>query len=418
MRKQDELVVVPHGMAQGGDAVARVDGLAVFVRGALPDEQVRVRVTHVTGSFARAEVIEVLQASAQRVAVRVPDAPHMEWQHIAHDAQIAYKRQILDEQLRRLGKLADLPDIRVVAGSAPWHYRNSARLHGYGPYLGYKADGSAHVTVVDDDPLLHPTLQHAVATLRQAVAANPVPARTPWTAWLRLSESADQVVAAFDDVPNRVAIAIRTAWQEQNPAIVGVRMPWGGFEGAESVQEDHYGIPMNLGPTTFFQVSSAAARALCDEVIAGLGETRDQRVVDAYCGAGTFTLPLAQRSRRVIGIEEFAPAIENGQQNAWFNGFENVDWIAEPVERGLVHVYDVDAIVLDPPRKGLHPEVMLSISRLQPQRIVYVSCHPGTLARDVQAMVADGYAVTSVSSVDCFPQTAHIESVLVLERNA
>jgi 23S rRNA (uracil1939-C5)-methyltransferase len=129
-------------------------------------------------------------------------------------------------------------------------------------------------------------------------------------------------------------------------------------------------------------------------------------------------LPLAQRSRRVIGIDEFAPAIENGQQNAWFNGFENIDWIAEPVERGLVHVYDVDAIVLDPPRKGLHPEVMMSISRLQPQRIVYVSCHPGTLARDVQAIMADGYALTSVSSVDCFPQTAHIESVLVLERTA
>lgn len=418
MQKNTEVELHPHAMAQGGDAVARLDGLAVFVQGALPGEHVRARLRQVTSSFARADVVEVLVAAPKRVAPRLADAPHMEWQHIDHAAQIEFKRQILVEQLQRIGKLTSLPAVRHVSGSAPWHYRNSARLHGYGSYLGYKADGSAHVTVVDDDPLLHPALQAAIHTLRQAVAAHPPPPRTVWTAWLRLSEANGTVVAAFDDLPNRVAIAVWEVWQRLQPTVVGVRMPWGGHEGAETVAELHAGIRLDLGATTFFQVSQAAATALWHEVQTSIGDTSGQRVVDAYCGAGTFTLPLAQRSLRVIGIEEYAPAIANGQHNAWTNGFENVEWIAEPVEKGLAHVYEIDAIVLDPPRRGLHPDVIVGIERLAPQRIVYVSCHPGTLARDLQALQAVGYTITRVACVDCFPQTSHVESVVTLERHA
>jgi 23S rRNA (uracil1939-C5)-methyltransferase len=168
---------------------------------------------------------------------------------------------------------------------------------------------------------------------------------------------------------------------------------------------------------TFFQVSLSAAKTLCDAVLAGLGDDISEwRVVDAFCGAGTFTLPLAQRAKRVIGIEEYAPAVASGQQNAWTNGLENVEWYTEPVERGIAHVLEADAIVLDPPRRGCHPETIMGILRLMPKKVVYVSCHPGTLARDLQLIVAGGYKVTAITCVDCFPQTAHVESVTVLER--
>jgi len=217
-------------------------------------------------------------------------------------------------------------------------------------------------------------------------------------------------------LPNRIAIQIRDAWVAACPNVIGVRMPWGAVDGAETVTELHFGVSLDLGATTFFQVSLGAARALCDTVLSGLGDITDQRIVDAYCGAGTFTLPLAMQCGRVIGIEEYAPAVANGQANAWNNKLENVEWFAESVEKGIMHVHNADAVVLDPPRKGCHPAVIQSLHRFKPTKIAYVSCHPGTLARDLGLIVAGGYRITAVSCVDCFPQTSHVESVVMLER--
>ena len=417
MKIGEEYTLTPRAMAQGGDAVGRISGMACFVSGALPGETVNVKITHVTNTYARGTVVNVLTPAPERVAPRVANAPNMEWQYIASEAQLEFKRQILAEQLTYLGKLSDLPEITAVAGSDSWHYRNSARLHGYGTHLGYRGEKSAHVIVVADDPLLQPALQLAVQHLREATLLHPPEPRTPWSVSLRLSETNGQIVAAISDLPNRIAIAIRDAWLRKSPNVIGVLMPYGVHEGEEAIQETHYGITMNLGATTFFQVSLSAAKTLCDAVLAGLGDDISEwRIVDAFCGAGTFTLPLAQRAKRVIGIEEYAPAVASGQQNAWTNGLENVEWYTEPVERGIAHVLEADAIVLDPPRRGCHPETIMGILRLMPKKVVYVSCHPGTLARDLQLIVAGGYKVTAITCVDCFPQTAHVESVTVLER--
>ena len=416
-KRGDEHNVTPHAMAQGGDVVARIDGMACFVSGALPGEQVHVAITDVQKNFLKADVVTILTPSPVRIPPRLADAPHMEWQHIENTAQRDFKAQILHEQLTYLGKLAAIPAVVQRPASPPWHYRNTAHLHGYGTYLGYKSDKRAHVTEVADDPLLHPVLQEAVTALRNVVRAHQLPARTPWQATLRVSETTGAVVAAFDELPNRDAIAVRAAWVAACPAVVGVRMPYGVYEGDDTITETHYGLTLHLGAKTFFQVSLAAARALCDAVIAGLGPTvAEWRILDAYCGAGTFTLPLAQRAQRVIGIEEYAPAVDNAMHNAHINGLENVAWYTAPVEKAISQISDIDAVVLDPPRRGCHPEAVHGILALSPQRIVYVSCHPGTLARDVQVLVAGGYRVTSVTSVDCFPQTAHVESVTVLER--
>lgn len=416
MQKGAEYIVTPHAMAQGGDAVGRIDGLACFIPGALPGEEVKVKITQVNTSYVRAELLEIITPSADRVPVLHPGAPNMEWQHIDPVAQLQYKVEILHDQLVHIGKLADVPEIQKVIGSPAWQYRNNARLHGYGNYLGYRADGSKHVTEVTEDPLLQPALQQVVKALRAAVAAHPPEPRTNWSVVLRLSETTGDVVAAINDLPNRIAIQIRDAWVAACPNVIGVRMPWGAVDGAETVTELHFGVSLDLGATTFFQVSLGAARALCDTVLSGLGDITDQRIVDAYCGAGTFTLPLAMQCGRVIGIEEYAPAVANGQANAWNNKLENVEWFAESVEKGIMHVHNADAVVLDPPRKGCHPAVIQSLHRFKPTKIAYVSCHPGTLARDLGLIVAGGYRITAVSCVDCFPQTSHVESVVMLER--
>ena len=412
----DAHMLTPHAMAQGGDAVARLDGMACFVSGALPDEQVRVVITDVQKNFLKASVTEVIEASSLRVPVRVSGAPHMEWQHIDPVAQLEFKRQILFEQLTHLGKLTNVPTIQTAIGSPSWHYRNSARLHGYGHYLGYRAEGSAHVIEVADDPLLHPVLQQALVALRAVLVQHQPEPRTAWSMSVRVSETSGQVVAAIKDLPNRLAITIREAWVARLPQLVGVLMPYGVVEGEGTVRELHYGVALDLGATTFFQVSLGAARALCDAVMDGLSDVSSGHVIDAYCGAGTFTLPVAQIANHVTAIEEYAPSVEAGQQNAWQNDIGNIDWRTAPVEKALRNIGDADAVVLDPPRRGLHPAVIGELARISPMTIVYVSCHPGTLARDVAQLVEHGYRIDAVTCIDCFPQTAHVESVTVLRK--
>jgi 23S rRNA (uracil1939-C5)-methyltransferase len=135
MKIGEEYTLTPRTMAQGGDAVGRISGWPCFVSGALPGETVNVKITHVTNTYARATVVNVLTPAPERVIPRVGRCPHMEWQYIASDAQLEFKRQILRKTMTYLGKLSDLPEITAVAGSNPWHYRNSARLHGYGTHL-------------------------------------------------------------------------------------------------------------------------------------------------------------------------------------------------------------------------------------------------------------------------------------------
>ncbi len=186
--------------------------------------------------------------------------------------------------------------------------------------------------------------------------------------------------------------------------------------GANHVIEEIEDISFRLQPDTFFQVNVAAARTLLRLIRERLGEQR-AALLDLYCGAGAFTLPLAAHAGHITGIEEHSAAIADAEANAADNDIRNVQFIAGRVERALADMdQPFDAAVLDPPRRGCHPKALKSLVRLAPSRIVYVSCHPGTLARDLKQLVAGGYHVASVQPVDLFPQTAHIESVTLLTR--
>jgi 23S rRNA (uracil1939-C5)-methyltransferase len=407
------------GIAQGGEGVGRWQERVVFARGGLPGERVQVRLRERRDAYARGDVVELLDPSPDRIEPQLPGADHMPWQHIAYPAQLRFKRQILSDQLAKIGGLTDPSVAETLAAPRPWGYRNSARFHGVGGRIGYYAADSHDLQEIEADPLLLPVLNDALVALRNVVRAGaPVPAEVI----LRASEAYGYVLAelrgydaeAIDDLT-----LLARRWRGRCPALAGVMLPNQppAALGADHLIEELGGIAFHLRPATFFQINSAAAETLLALVRAGLELRGGERLLDLYCGAGAFALPLAATAAEVLAIEEYAGAIEDGRTTMQGNGIVNVRFEIGRVEQVLEQLDGpFDAAVLDPPRRGCHPQAIVQLLRLAPARIVYISCQPATLARDLKLLVAGGYRVVSVQPVDLFPQTAHIESVSVLVR--
>lgn len=425
-----ELELTLDGIAQGGEGVGRWRDRVVFARGGLPGERVQVRLRERREAYARGDVVEILEASADRVEPRMPGADYMPWQHIAYPAQLRFKRQILADQLAKIGGFHDLPVAETLAAVRPWGYRNSARFHSAGGQIGYYAAESHDLQAIESDPLLLPVLNDALAALRAVVrAGTPMPAEVV----LRASEAYGYALAALlpperaegrgsdaESARDRHELAMR--WRMRCPALAGVTLPSAAGQppvalGADHLIEELGGIAFHLRPTTFFQVNGSAANALLKLVRAALELDGSGRLLDLYCGAGAFALPLAGVSSDVVGVEEYAGAVEDGRTTAAANGIDTVRFEIGRVEMVLREQEGpFAAAVLDPPRRGCHPLAIQELLRLAPARMVYVACHPATLARDLKLLAAGGYRVVSAQPVDLFPQTAHIESVVTLVR--
>ncbi|HWQ13778.1 MAG TPA: 23S rRNA (uracil(1939)-C(5))-methyltransferase RlmD [Roseiflexaceae bacterium] len=459
MNWPETLELTLDGIAQGGDAVGRWEGRVVFAAGGIPGERVRVRLREARAAFARGEVTEVLEASPHRVPPRVPGADHMPWQHIAYEAQLRFRRTILAEQLAKIGGLAGAPVEETVPASPPWAYRSGARLHCDGTQVGYHAADTRAIREIDSDPLLRPVLDAAIPPLRQALWETGG-AHGPLEVALRASETYGYVVAALTGPGarfTRAAARLAGRWRSLYPPLAGVTVGedhggprtegrrsvgGGGWTASEfdehdpptvgrssvhgpqssvilgqaTLVEELDAVSFELRPDTFFQVNLAAAEALLRLVRAGLALRGGERLLDVYCGAGTFALPLARAVAEVVGVEEHSGAVADGRASAETSGIGNVRFVVGRAEEALARLDGpFDAVVLDPPRRGCHPRALEALLALAPARLVYVSCHPATLARDLKVLVEGGYRLLRSTPVDLFPQTAHVESVNVLE---
>jgi 23S rRNA (uracil1939-C5)-methyltransferase len=425
----ETLELTLEGIAQGGEGVGRWEGRAVFANGGLPGERVRVQLRVCHEAYARGDAVDILEPSPDRVPPQLPGAGWMPWQHIAYAAQLRYKRQVLADQIAKFGGLADVSVAETMPAVRQWGYRNSTRVHCKGGRAGYYAAESHMIQVFEADPLLQPQLNEALAGLRAALTEADAP-RCEIT--LRTSESYGYCIAALsllergeerdDSRMPEAALALRALvgrWRAACPALAGIailsRPP--AQLGADQLIEELGDVAFHLHPTTFFQVNLASAEALLRLARAGLSLRTDARLLDLYCGAGTFALPLAADVAEVVGIEEHPGAVADARVTAEQNGIANARFEVGHVERALERLDErFDMVILDPPRRGCHPQALAALVRLAPARLVYVSCHPATLARDLKLLTAGGYRVTSVCPVDLFPQTPHIESVSVLVR--
>ncbi len=403
-------------IAFGGEAIGRFEGRVVFVPRGLPGEEVEVELVEEHADYARGSVVEVCRASPDRV---VPPCQHFlegcggcQWQHVRYERQLGFKRQIVADQLRRIGGFGDADRLvqPVIGMLDPWHYRNHARFsvgRRYGE-LCFTRQGTRRLMRIDHCWIMQAPINDLLGRLQGTLRG------------LRAHQVAIRVGANTGDVL-------------VNPALPSAPDL---ASGQESLCEELLGRRFRIAAPAFFQVNTrreqreppqiaerfrrlipptglAIADILVLLVLDRLDPSPNDTVVDAYCGVGTFTALVSPYVREAIGIEESTAAVADAEWNT--ADLPNTRFIAGKTEDVLPRLdRRPTKVLLDPARVGCERQVLDALIAASPERIVYVSCDPATLARDLAILRGGGYLLQSVQPVDMFPQTYHVESVSLL----
>ena len=410
-------------MAHGGEGIGRADdGRATFVAGGLPGETIEVVVTEARPRFQRGYAARTVgAASPERVAATCAHfgtwpargatpgtwCGGCQWQHLAYDAQLRHKRSILMDALERIGGVRAPAVAATIGLPTPWGYRNKLRTRLVGGRPGLVSVDGRTLVRVTTCPIAVPDLFAHVAAFEADL-----PDGTEVT--FRIGERTGDALIVIHDRDGVVGeIEVES---EASIVIVGPAGEASIAAGRSFYVEQLRGEVIGVPATAFFQVNTVMAEHLAESVQAALGP-RSGRVVDAYCGIGTLTGAIAEVSDSVVAVDIDGAAVAAAVANT--AGLANVTLIEGDVAEALEEIGPgIDALVVDPPRGGLDAAAGAVVARLLPARIVYVSCEPTTLARDVRSLGAIGYAHRSTQPLDMFPQTFHSESVTVLERGA
>ena len=404
---EQTIEVTLHGMAHGGRAVGRHAGKAIFVPYAIPGERITARITDERKRYAFAEGVELLQASPQRVLPRcVHFGPEKcggcHFQHIAYEAQLQYKREVVADQLQRIGSFADPPVRPTLPSPQPWAYRSHATFHvNADGRLCFVGTDNTTLVPIEECHILRPELLELLSLLDLDVPelerVRLQVGSAPNDRMIVLSTRDDSVPELLVDLP----VSVNFLLSDNEPV---------NLVGESHVRYTVRGHTFRVTAGGFFQVNLPVAELLVDEVLDRLQLQGDEAVLDLYAGVGLFTAFLAERAALVTSVESYPPAVTDADAN--LADFDNVDLIEGNVE-AVLPVLDesYDAVVLDPPRSGVDVRVLDALGELAPRTVVMVSCEPSTLARDAQRLVRKGYRLLSVQPLDMFPQTYHVESV-------
>jgi 23S rRNA (uracil1939-C5)-methyltransferase len=441
-RRGEELELTIDRLAHGGAGVARAEGYVVFVRGAVPGDRVRARITKSKRSFGEADVVELVEPGPERVE---PAAPHpgAPWQVLPYERQLREKENQVRDALTRLGDFEAAPVEPIVPAVPQLRYRNKVE-YSFGEdeegelVLGFHRPGRFDVI---DDVTLDILASERVDELRAAVKA--------WcreeglTAWDRRSGNGllrNLVVREGRRTGQLQARIVTSPGSSLRIDELAAATPADSFlwtraesvaettrdgetqivKGSAHLEEEICGLRLRISPDAFFQTNTEMAERLYGMAAALAGLSGRERVLDLFCGIGTIALVLALDSGEVWGVEIVEEAVADAIENARLNGVDNAKFFAGDVRLAMRPLLEQsgkpDVLVVDPPRAGLSQKVVRRVLEAEARRIVYVSCNPTTLAPNARQMVDAGYKLKTVRPLDMFPQTPHIESVALLER--
>lgn len=450
MKKNDIFTVTVAGFSASGDGVARIDGQVVFVKGALDGETCRVKILKVGKTQAYARVEQVLTPSAHRVEPLCPNfgkCGGCALMHMDYAQELAFKRDRVLDALRRIGGL-EPEELTISASPREYAYRNkciySVSRDGKGRAVtGFFRQRSHDVIPVERCAIESDVSGRAAGAVRRWMDDCAVPAYDEATGtgivrhvFCRYGFASGQamvvLVSARDRIPEapRLLALLRESCPEMTSLIlnvnkaVGNTVLGGSFRtlwGADHIEDTLCGLTFKLSPRSFYQINHDQAQRLYAKALEYAGLTGRETVLDLYCGTGTITLCLARQAKIAIGAEIVPDAIRDAEENARRNGIANARFLCADAFAAAAQLDEEgirpDVIVVDPPRKGLAPEVVEIIARMAPRRVVYVSCDSATLARDLKRFAPLGYALRAVEAFDMFPKTAHCEVVCQLTHN-
>lgn len=447
IKKNDEIKLNIEAMTSEGSAVGHYKGIAVFVRGGVPGDEVTVHIIKTSKRYCIGIIKEIIIPSSSRIECDCPVAEKCggcSFRNMTYEEELKYKKSRVEDAVKRIAHL-DVPVKEVIGADSVNHYRNKAQypvvIENGKLSAGFYAYKS-HRIIPCESCLLQPEefsdclnafskwvvlsgvtsydektgtglLRHIY--LRKAVGTGEIMA----CAVINGNElpNADALIGELTKLPSVKSVCVNINKDNSN-VILGEKTKtlWG----SAALTDILLGKSFEISPNSFYQVNHGQCEKLYSKAAEYAALTGNETVVDIYCGAGTIGLSLADKAKRLFGIEIVPQAIENAKRNAEINGINNAEFFCgdafdgarELERRGL----KPDVIILDPPRKGCQKELLELVSKMSPKRIVYVSCDSATLARDLEILDSLGYSANEITPVDMFPRTPHVEAVCLLCR--
>ena len=421
------------GVTSEGKGVGRLDGLAVFVAGALPGERVTARVIARKKTFAEADLEQVSDPSPGRVTPVCPvyaDCGGCSLQHADYQTELQLKQQIVRQSLRRLGA-QDIDVPLPLAAARPNGYRNRAVLHYEGGRLGFYNESGRRITPLESCGLLMPALNELLRQIQQTLFSYKDDLTGLREVGLRCDSSGERKLAAFicdrslpvlEDISDELVSkteGLESVWENRGPQVYGAYGDkWRLLRGSGRLRDKVGPVLLDLSPASFLQVNPEQTIALYDLVRDFAALSGKERVLDLYSGVGSIALYLAPFAAQVRGVESYAPAVDDAKANAALNGADNCRFYCGRAEdvlpRWAASGLAFDVAILDPPRAGCDKRLLDAVAAIAPPGLVYVSCAPATLARDLKILTAHGYIIEKLQPVDMFSRTCHCETVVQL----
>lgn len=447
MIQQGELVTLDiEDISSEGNGIGKINQQVVFVPNTVTGDRISSRIIRVKKKHAEGKLEEIQENSKYRIRPRCIVADKCggcQWQHIDYEYQLKVKENQVKETLTRIGGFSDF-SVETILSDDDLGYRNRVNYplgvsENGAIKAGYYRQGSHQIVNINQCPIQDDRLNPLLAEIKQDLQKLQIPIYDEKTRkgalrhlCFRIGKNTGEILLTLisAQVSNAVIEKQAQIWLQRYPNLVGVCLNHNpkatntifGKEtdllaGRLYLREIFAGLTYHLRPETFFQVNTNVAEALFNQVLTQLNLQGNEIVVDLYCGIGTFTLPIAKKVKQVIGVESYNISIEQANRNAEINEIENVKFILGESEIIFPEIDEKpDLVILDPPRKGCQPQVIETLLKVKPQKIVYISCHPATLARDLQQICQNGdYKLTFVQPGDLFPQTPHVETAVILE---
>jgi len=449
VNKNVDYVVDIAGTTHEGNGVGKIDGFTVFVEGALPEEKVKIKIVKVNKSFAHGKLIEILNPSPNRATPFCPifkKCGGCTLQHMTYEEQLSFKTRVVKDTLERIGKCKSITVHDAIGMDEPYNYRNKVQFpvgtEKDSPVIGFYSKRSHRIVETPVCKIQHEIADSIREKIKELIIKYELTTYNEETGiglvrhlTIRSSKKSDQVLVVFvingKALPNSKEIANELVEafpqissitvninQEKTNVILGDRNI--NIYGTDKITDYIEDLSFQISPLSFFQVNPVQTEVLYRKALEYAALTGTETVFDLYCGIGTITIFLAKKAKKVYGVEVVRSAIADAKQNAINNGINNIDFFAGEAEKVIPILYgdgiSADVVVVDPPRKGCEEKLLDTLVKMAPKRIVYVSCNPSTLARDVNYLEARGFVATEVQPVDMFPWTAHVETVLLLEQ--